>query len=66
MKLAYSVARGLQLLGLILLPIAVAGNLAELANAEAALSLRDSLVLACVGGLCFYAGWLLQQRIKPH
>ncbi len=61
----YRIARGLQLVGLILLPVAVAGNLAELVDAKHALTLKDTLVLAGVGGLCFLLGWLLQQRVKP-
>ncbi len=58
----YSVARALQIIGLILLPLALAGNLAELAGAGHALSLKQSLILAGSGVVLFYAGWWLQQR----
>jgi hypothetical protein len=61
----YGLARLLQLVGLVLVPLAVAGNLAEIAGAENRLDLRASLVLAGIGIGLFYLGWLLQQRVKP-
>ncbi len=61
----YRLARGLQLVGLILVPIAVAGNLAELADAQTALSLKASLMLSALGVGCFGIGWWLQQQVKP-
>lgn len=61
----YRLARGLQLLGLILVPVAVAGNLAEIADAQTALTLKQSLLLSAAGIGCFLAGWLLQQQTKP-
>ena len=61
----YRIARGLQLIGLILVPVAVAGNLAEIADARTALSLRDSLLVAAAGVGCFGLGWWLQQQVKP-
>jgi len=48
-----------------LVPVAVAGNLAEIANAHFHLSLRDSLVLAAIGIGLFYAGHVLQQKGIP-
>jgi hypothetical protein len=56
----YRFARFLQLLGLLLLPIAMAGNLAE------RLDLRAMLVLAGIGIGAFTVGWLLQQSTKPR
>lgn len=53
--------RTLQLAGLIIVPIAVAGNLAEIANAQTALTLKESLMLSALGGAVFLVGWLLQQ-----
>jgi hypothetical protein len=61
----YGLARLLQLVGLVLVPLAVAGNLAEIAGAENRLDLRASLVMAGIGIGLFYLGWLLQQRVKP-
>jgi hypothetical protein len=52
----YSVARVLQLLGLLILPVAIAGNLAN-----ERLNLKESLEMSAVGILVFSAGWLLQQ-----
>ena len=57
----YHVARFLQLAGLIILPIAVAGNLAE-----ERLSLKASLLLSAAGMLIFFIGWLLQQGTRPR
>ena len=61
----YSLARVLQIIGLILVPLAIAGNLAELANAHNRLTLWESLALSGVGVLLFTIGWLIQQRVKP-
>ncbi|MCI0463078.1 MAG: hypothetical protein L0Z62_39530 [Gemmataceae bacterium] len=55
----YNLARGLQLLGLIVLPMAIMGNVAE------QLSLKDSLILSAVGGGVFLLGYLLQQGTRP-
>lgn len=61
----YKLARALQLIGLIMLPLAVAGNLAELAAADNRLSLGESLFLSGIGILCFMIGYFLQTRVKP-
>jgi hypothetical protein len=61
----YRLARALQLVGLLLLPIAVAGNLAEAARVENALSLKDTLLLSAAGIGCFAIGWFLQQQVRP-
>ena len=55
----YKLARFLQMLGLLLLPIGIAGNLAE------KLTLWQSLSVSAVGVLAFYVGWSLQQRVGP-
>ena len=55
----YRLARLLQLVGLLLLPIAMAGNIAE------RLDLRAMLVLAGIGVGVFALGWLLQQGVRP-
>ena len=55
----YRIARFLQLAGLILLPVAVSGNVAE------KLDLRESLSLSALGVLIFIIGWSLQQFVKP-
>ena len=56
----YHIARFCQLAGLIILPIAIAGNVAE------KLDLRESLSLSSVGVLLFIIGWALQQFVKPR
>jgi hypothetical protein len=53
----YRLGRTLQLIGLILLPFAIAGNLSP----EKPLDLRESLTLSGVGIVVFGLGWLLQQ-----
>jgi hypothetical protein len=54
----YSVARVLQLAGLLILPVAMAGNITE------KLDLRQMLIVAGVGIGLFSLGWLLQQAVK--
>ncbi|HZV06315.1 MAG TPA: hypothetical protein VE999_14645 [Gemmataceae bacterium] len=54
----YKLGRFLQLLGLILLPLAIAGNLVP---EPQGLGLRDSLSLSAVGVIVFGLGYLLQQ-----
>lgn len=51
----YFIARGLQLLGLILLPVAMGLQLQGM-------SLRSMLVMAGTGIALFYLGYQLQQR----
>lgn len=55
--LLYRLGRLLQLLGLILLPLAIAGNISP----KDPLDLRSSLTLSVAGILVFGLGWLLQQ-----
>jgi hypothetical protein len=58
--LTYKIARFLQFAGLIILPFAISGNVAE------KLDLRQSLILSAVGVGIFFVGWLLQQTSKPE
>jgi hypothetical protein len=57
----YTMGRFLQLVGLLLLPLAIAGNLAN-----ERLSLKESLAMSAAGILVFSAGWLLQQGARPR
>ena len=56
----YKLGRVLQVVGMIILPVAIAGNLVP----GEPLSLGDSLKLSGVGIAVFALGWLLQQRAK--
>jgi hypothetical protein len=56
----HSVGRFLQLVGLIILPFAIAGNVVE------QLSLKESLTMSGIGILVFSLGWLLQQGARPR
>jgi hypothetical protein len=58
----YRLARILQLLGLIIVPVAIAGNLAEIPGSPYQLSLKQSLLLSAVGVGLFYLGRWLQPR----
>ncbi|GBD35828.1 hypothetical protein HRbin36_00943 [bacterium HR36] len=58
----YLLGRSLQIVGLVLVPVAVAGNLAEIAHSPAALTLRQSVILSALGIALFYMGYLLQGR----
>jgi hypothetical protein len=53
----YKLGRLLQIIGLILLPLAIAGNLSP----ERPMDLRASLTLSAVGVIVFGAGYFLQQ-----
>jgi hypothetical protein len=58
----YKLGRFLQFLGLfVILPLAMAGNLAE------KLDLKEMLLFSAAGVAVFYVGWLLQQSSgKPQ
>jgi hypothetical protein len=60
----YWLGRSLQLVGLVLVPIALAGNLAELAGGAIWLDLKQMLLLAVLGMCIFYLGHQLQQRVR--
>ncbi|MER3414609.1 MAG: hypothetical protein C4297_00125 [Gemmataceae bacterium] len=53
--------RSLQLIGLVLVPVAIAGNLAEMADARHGLDLKQSLLLSACGIGIFYLGRLMDQ-----
>jgi hypothetical protein len=53
----YKLGRFLQIVGLILLPLAIAGNLSP----ERPMDLRQSLTLSAVGIIVFGVGYFLQQ-----
>ena len=55
----YKIGRLLQFAGLVILPAAIAGEMAG------SLKLKGELILAGVGIGVFFAGWLLQQAAKP-
>jgi hypothetical protein len=55
----YRLGRLFQLLGLLILPAAIAGNLAE------KLDLKQSLTMSGIGIAVFFSGWLLQQGRQP-
>jgi hypothetical protein len=55
----YRLGRLLQLAGLVILPVAITGDLAQ------KLDLKQSLALSAVGVAVFSGGWILQQGRKP-
>lgn len=61
-RLLYRLGRLFQLVGMILLPLAIAGNLAP----DNPLDLKQSLTLSGVGVAVFALGWSLQQAGKPE
>ena len=52
----------MQLIGMILLPLAIAGNLSP----ENTLTLKESLMLSGAGVVVFTLGWFLQQAGRPE
>jgi hypothetical protein len=56
----YGLARLLQLAGLVIIPVALAGNMAD-----ERLSLKEMLLLSAAGVVVFLIGWLLQQGVRP-
>lgn len=56
----YKLGRGLQLLGLLILPIAIAGNVADPERVD----LKQSLMMSSCGVAAFVVGWLCQQAGK--
>jgi hypothetical protein len=61
----YKFARLLQFAGLVILPIAISGNIAERSDGQTFLTLGESLALSTTGVLVFSLGWLLQQACRP-
>jgi hypothetical protein len=59
--MAYKLGRVLQFVGLfVMLPLAMAGNLAD------RLDLKEMLMLSAGGVAVFYLGWLLQESGRPR
>jgi hypothetical protein len=58
----YKAGRALQVVGMILLPVAIAGNLAP----DQPLDLRASLTVSGIGVCVFGLGYLLQQLGRPR
>jgi hypothetical protein len=58
----YKLGRFLQVVGMVLLPLAVAGNLSP----RNTLDLRTSLTLSGIGICVFFTGYLLQQNSRPR
>jgi hypothetical protein len=56
----FKLGRFLQFLGLLVLPVAIAGELAR------KLTLWQSLGLSGMGVVAFAGGWLLQQMTRPR
>jgi hypothetical protein len=58
----YKLGRFLQLLGLLLLPVAIAGNIAR----EEIINLKVSLLISGIGIVIFFLGWWLQQATRAR
>jgi hypothetical protein len=58
----YKLGRFLQLLGLLLLPVAIAGNIAR----EEIINLKVSLLISGIGIVLFFLGWWLQQATRAR
>jgi hypothetical protein len=58
----YRIGRMLQVAGMILLPIGMAGNILR----PEVISVQESLVCGGVGVVVFMAGWLVQQLGRPR
>jgi len=54
----YKLGRALQLIGLLILPVGMVGNIYDPEN----VTVGNSLTVAAVGVGIFALGWLLQQR----
>jgi hypothetical protein len=57
----YKLGRLLQLLGLLIMPVGIAGNVAR----EELVDLKSSLLIAGAGMIVFGIGWLLQKSSAP-
>jgi hypothetical protein len=58
----FKLGRVLQIVGMIILPVGMAGNIVR----PEQISVQDSLVIAGVGVVVFGVGWLLQQAGRPR
>jgi hypothetical protein len=60
----YRLARALQVIGMLIVPLAIAGNLAEAAGAKFSLDVKEMLLMAALGVIIFYIGRSLQQKVQ--
>lgn len=60
--LFYKLGRFLQVVGMILLPIGIAGNVADPKRVD----LKMSLCISAVGVVVFIVGYLIQQLGRPR
>jgi hypothetical protein len=58
----FKLGRALQLIGMIVLPVGMVGNVMR----PELISVQNSLVIAGVGIVVFGVGWLLQQFSRPR
>ena len=58
----YKLGRFLQVVAMILLPVAIAGNVADPQRVD----LKTSLILSGAGVVIFIVGWLIQQAGRPE
>lgn len=59
----YAIGRLLQLAGLLILPLAISGEVAQTLGFSG-FTLKESLMLSGVGVVVFYLGWLVQKSGK--
>jgi hypothetical protein len=57
----YRLGRFLQVLGMLILPVGLVGNVVR----QEEVSLKTSLMIAAIGMVVFFLGWLLQQANRP-
>jgi hypothetical protein len=57
----YKLSRFLQLLGLLIVPAGIAGNLARPDEVD----VKASLGIAAIGVIVFFIGWILQKGARP-
>jgi hypothetical protein len=57
--LLYKLGRFLQVVGMILLPVAIAGNASDRT------SFKTFLIVAAIGVVVFTVGWLIQEAGRP-
>ena len=59
-RMRYKLGRLLQFAALVILPIAIAGDMAG------KVEFKHSLALSLIGIVVFFTGWLLQQGTRPR
>jgi len=58
----YRIGRALQVTGMLILPVGMAGNILQ----PEKVTVQDSLMVAAVGVAVFVVGWLIQQAGRPR